>query len=105
MHAANGERCRHAIGVPGGAPGGTTSPFGHLNDHDPSAYHHDVAHFPRTMDLNSIASVTLVIAGFLVVISIVQPAAERLHLPYTVLLAFVGVAVGGAVVVPALHVR
>ena len=34
------------------------------------------------------------IAGFLVLISLVQPAAERLRLPYTVLLAFVGVAVG-----------
>jgi CPA1 family monovalent cation:H+ antiporter len=44
--------------------------------------------------LSSVASTTLVIAGFLVLISLVQPAAERLHLPYTVLLAFVGVAVG-----------
>jgi CPA1 family monovalent cation:H+ antiporter len=44
--------------------------------------------------LFSIATMTLVIASFLVLISLVQPAAERLHLPYTVLLAFVGVAVG-----------
>jgi len=34
-------------------------------------------------------------AGFLVLASVVQPAAERLHLPYTVLLAVVGVAIGG----------
>jgi len=33
-------------------------------------------------------------AGFLVLASVVQPAAERLHLPYTVLLAVVGVAIG-----------
>ena len=44
--------------------------------------------------MSSVASTTLVIAGFLVLISLVQPAAERLRLPYTVLLAFVGVAVG-----------
>ena len=43
----------------------------------------------------SVASITLVIAGFLVLASLVQPAAERLHLPYTVLLAIVGVAIGG----------
>src|SRR6516165_10172907 len=34
-------------------------------------------------------------AGFLVLASVVQPAAERLHLPYTVLLAVVGVGIGG----------
>jgi len=34
-------------------------------------------------------------AGFLVLASVVQPAAERLNLPYTVLLAVVGVAIGG----------
>src|SRR6516162_11864357 len=34
-------------------------------------------------------------AGFLVLASVVQPVAERLHLPYTVLLAVVGVAIGG----------
>ena len=33
-------------------------------------------------------------AGFLVLASVVQPTAERLHLPYTVLLAIVGVAIG-----------
>src|SRR6185437_17154553 len=38
---------------------------------------------------------TAVIAGLLVLISFTQPAAERLHLPYTVLLAVVGVALGG----------
>ena len=42
-----------------------------------------------------VASITFVMAGFLVLASIVQPAAERLHLPYTVLLAVVGVAIGG----------
>jgi monovalent cation:H+ antiporter, CPA1 family len=45
--------------------------------------------------LSSIASFTLVISAFLLLISIVQPSAERLHLPYTVLLAIVGTAVGG----------
>jgi asparagine N-glycosylation enzyme membrane subunit Stt3 len=45
--------------------------------------------------LTSVASTTLVIAGFLVLAGLVQPAAERLHLPYTVLLAVVGVAIGG----------
>jgi monovalent cation:H+ antiporter, CPA1 family len=43
----------------------------------------------------SIASITLVIAGYLVLASLVQPAAERLHLPYTVLLAVLGMAIGG----------
>ena len=43
----------------------------------------------------SVASITFVMAGFLVLASVVQPAAERLHLPYTVLLAVVGVAIGG----------
>ena len=43
----------------------------------------------------SVASITFVIAGFLVLASVVQPAAERLRLPYTVLLAVVGVAIGG----------
>ena len=42
-----------------------------------------------------VASITFVMAGFLVLASIVQPAAERLHLPYAVLLAMVGVAIGG----------
>jgi Na+:H+ antiporter len=45
--------------------------------------------------LISVANITLVIAGFLVLASVVQPAAERLHLPYTVLLAIVGVGLGG----------
>jgi len=45
--------------------------------------------------LISVASITFVVAGFLVLASVVQPAAERLHLPYTVLLAVVGVAIGG----------
>jgi monovalent cation:H+ antiporter, CPA1 family len=49
----------------------------------------------RDRQLISVASITLVIAGFLVLASLVQPAAERLHLPYTVLLAVVGVAIGG----------
>ena len=43
----------------------------------------------------SVANITLVIAAFLVLASLVQPAAERLHLPYTVLLAVIGVAIGG----------
>jgi CPA1 family monovalent cation:H+ antiporter len=45
--------------------------------------------------LIGVASITFVMAGFLVLASLVQPAAERLHLPYTVLLAVVGVAIGG----------
>src|SRR5271169_1431434 len=49
----------------------------------------------RNRQLTSVASITFVIAGFLVLASVVQPAAERLHLPYTVLLAVVGVAIGG----------
>src|ERR1700732_1270763 len=49
----------------------------------------------RNRQLISVASITFVIAGFLVLASVVQPAAERLHLPYTVLLAVVGVAIGG----------
>ena len=44
--------------------------------------------------LISVANITLVIAAFLVLASLVQPAAERLHLPYTVLLAVIGVAIG-----------
>jgi len=44
--------------------------------------------------LSSIASITLVIAGFLLLISLIQPMAVRLHLPYSVLLAVVGVTVG-----------
>ena len=45
--------------------------------------------------MGSVATTTLVLAGFLVLISLVQPIAERLRLPYAVLLAIVGVAVGG----------
>ncbi len=45
--------------------------------------------------MSSIATTTLVIAGFLALVSLMQPAAERLRLPYAVLLAVVGVAVGG----------
>ena len=45
--------------------------------------------------MSSVASITLVIAAFLLLISVVQPTATRLHLPYAVLLAIVGVAVGG----------
>jgi CPA1 family monovalent cation:H+ antiporter len=44
--------------------------------------------------VTSVSATTLVIAGFLVLVSLVQPAAERLRLPYAVLLAVVGVAVG-----------
>ncbi|HUH85602.1 MAG TPA: cation:proton antiporter, partial [Stellaceae bacterium] len=44
--------------------------------------------------MSSVASITFVIAAFLVLASVIQPAAERLHLPYTVLLAVVGVALG-----------
>ncbi len=43
----------------------------------------------------SLASVVFIIAGLLVLISLTQPAAERLRLPYTVVLAAVGVAIGG----------
>ena len=45
--------------------------------------------------MGSVATTTLVLAGFLVLIGLVQPIAERLRLPYAVLLAIVGVAVGG----------
>jgi CPA1 family monovalent cation:H+ antiporter len=44
--------------------------------------------------VSSVATTTLVIAAFLALISVVEPLAERLHLPYTVLLAVVGIAVG-----------
>jgi Na+:H+ antiporter len=44
--------------------------------------------------VHSVATNTLVIAGFLALVSLVQPTAERLRLPYAVLLAIVGVAVG-----------
>ena len=45
--------------------------------------------------MHTVASTTLVFAAFLVVISAVQPFAARLHVPFTVLLACVGVLVGG----------
>ncbi|HVH79371.1 MAG TPA: cation:proton antiporter [Stellaceae bacterium] len=44
--------------------------------------------------MSNIATTTLVIAGFLALVSLVQPTAERLRLPYAVLLAVVGVCVG-----------
>ncbi len=44
--------------------------------------------------MSSVETTTLVIAGFLALVSLLQPAAERLRLPYAVLLALVGVAVG-----------
>jgi CPA1 family monovalent cation:H+ antiporter len=46
--------------------------------------------------LSNVATTTLVIAGFLALVSLVQPVAERVRLPYAVLLALVGVAIGGA---------
>jgi monovalent cation:H+ antiporter, CPA1 family len=45
--------------------------------------------------VTSLATITFVIAALLVFVSLTQPAAERLHLPYTVLLAMLGVAIGG----------
>lgn len=45
--------------------------------------------------MGSVATTTLVIAGFLALVSLVQPAADRLRLPYAVMLAVVGIAVGG----------
>ncbi|MDB5408596.1 MAG: Transporter, family [Rhodospirillales bacterium] len=45
--------------------------------------------------MTSLATITFVIAALLVFVSLTQPAAERLHLPYTVLLAVLGVAIGG----------
>jgi CPA1 family monovalent cation:H+ antiporter len=45
--------------------------------------------------LSNIATTTLVIAGFLALVGLVQPAADRLRLPYAVMLAVVGIAVGG----------
>lgn len=45
--------------------------------------------------MNTVATTTFVIAGFLALVSLVQPAADRLRLPYAVVLAVVGVAVGG----------
>jgi hypothetical protein len=45
--------------------------------------------------LSNIATTPLVIASFLALVSLVQPAADRLRLPYAVVLAVVGIAVGG----------
>jgi len=39
--------------------------------------------------------ITLTIASLLIPISFVQPIAERTHLPHSVLLALVGIAIGG----------
>jgi CPA1 family monovalent cation:H+ antiporter len=44
--------------------------------------------------MGSVATTTLVIAGFLALVSLVRPAADRLRLPYAVMLAVVGVAIG-----------
>jgi monovalent cation:H+ antiporter, CPA1 family len=41
----------------------------------------------------SISVLTALVAGLLVLVSFAQPAADRLHLPYTVLLAVIGTAV------------
>ena len=41
-----------------------------------------------------IAVVVLTLAGLLVPVSFIQPVAERLHLPHSVLLALVGIAIG-----------
>jgi monovalent cation:H+ antiporter, CPA1 family len=46
-------------------------------------------------DVLSIWVLTTLIAGLLVLISFAQPAADRLQLPYTVLLAVIGVALAG----------
>jgi CPA1 family monovalent cation:H+ antiporter len=45
--------------------------------------------------VNSVVVTTFVIAAFLLLISVVQPIAERLRLPYSVLLAVAGMAFGG----------
>ncbi|HET7848294.1 MAG TPA: cation:proton antiporter [Pseudolabrys sp.] len=43
----------------------------------------------------SISILTALVAGLLILISFAQPAADRLHLPYTVLLAIAGTAIAG----------
>src|SRR4051794_27223316 len=63
------------------APNGSGQASGHRLDH--SWYNSAVT---------SLATITFVIAALLVFVSLTQPAAERLHLPYTVLLAVLGVA-------------
>jgi CPA1 family monovalent cation:H+ antiporter len=55
--------------------------------------------------LHTVASTTFVIAAFLIVISAVQPLAARLHVPFTVLLAGVGVLVGGLSTFAVDHLR
>jgi Na+:H+ antiporter len=45
--------------------------------------------------LIDLAVITLMIAGLLVPVSFVQPLSERTHLPHSVLLALVGIAIGG----------
>ena len=45
--------------------------------------------------MQDVAVVALTIAGLLIPISFIQPLGERLHLPHSVLLAVVGVAIGG----------
>ena len=47
------------------------------------------------MGVTGLAAVLLAIAVLLVVVSAVQPLAKRLHLPETVLLALVGILIGG----------
>ncbi len=47
------------------------------------------------MGVTGLAAVLLAIAVLLVVVSTVQPLAQRLHLPETVLLALVGILIGG----------
>jgi Na+:H+ antiporter len=48
------------------------------------------------MGVTGLAAVLLAIAVLLVVVSAVQPLARRLHLPETVLLALVGILIGGS---------
>jgi len=45
--------------------------------------------------VHSIWVLTAVISGLLVLVSFIQPLAKRLHLPYTVLLSVIGVALAG----------
>ena len=48
------------------------------------------------MAVTGLAAILLAIAVLLVVVSAVQPLAQRLHLPETVMLALVGILIGGA---------
>ena len=45
--------------------------------------------------MNTAAKMTLVIAGFLALVGMLQPASARLHRPYAVLLTLAGIAIGG----------